>query len=114
MVIEYLHVGGTVLLDSSQRILPYLVGSVGATRLMPNSPVGHNSTSFSASLGGGFRIPFNRHFSLRLEARGFATILNSNTAVFSRADQLGGLCRIHGRGSSFIQADLLAGAAYAF
>ncbi len=112
--VEYLHIGGTVLLDNSQRLQPYLVGGLGATRFTPNSAVGHNSAYFSASLGAGLRVPFNRHFSLRLEARGFATILNSNTDVFCRSDQSGGLCRIHGRGSAFIQGDLLAGAAYAF
>ncbi|MDB6107489.1 MAG: hypothetical protein JWO52_7488 [Gammaproteobacteria bacterium] len=86
----------------------------GATRFTPDSRFGHDSTYFSASFGGGFRIPVNPHFFLRLEARGFATILNSTTAVFCRSDQSGGVCRIHGSGSSFLQGDLLAGVAYTF
>jgi len=114
MTVEYLHVGGTLLLENSQHFLPYLIGGVGATRFSPASPLGRNSTDFSASLGAGLRIPFNPHFSLRLEARGFATILNSNGAIFCRSDQSGGVCRIHERGSSFIQGDLLAGVAYTF
>jgi opacity protein-like surface antigen len=114
MVIEYLQVGGTVLLENSQGLLPYLVGGVGVTRFAPNSPISRDSEHFSASLGAGLRIPFNSHFSLRLEARGFATILNSNSAIFCRSDQSGGVCRIHERGSSFIQGELLAGVAYAF
>jgi opacity protein-like surface antigen len=114
MTIEYLHVGGTVLLENSQHFLPYLIGGAGVTRFSPNSPLGHDSTYFSASLGAGLRIPFNPHFSLRLEARGFATILNSNGSIFCRSDQTGGVCRIHERGSSFIQGDLLAGVAYTF
>jgi hypothetical protein len=114
MTVEYLHVGGTLLLENSQHFLPYLIGSAGATRFSPASPLGRNSTDFSASLGAGLRIPFNPHFSLRLEARGFATILNSNGAIFCRSDQSGGVCRIHERGSSFLQGDLLAGVAYTF
>ena len=114
MTVEYLHIGGTVLLENSQHFLPYLIGGVGVTRFSPDSPLGHNSTYFSASLGAGLRIPFNPHFSLRLEARGFATILNSNGSIFCRSDQSGGVCRIHERGSSFIQGDLLAGVAYTF
>ncbi|MDB6011541.1 MAG: hypothetical protein JWL65_3791 [Gammaproteobacteria bacterium] len=114
MTIEYLHVGGTLLLENSQHFLPYLIGSAGVTRFSPDSPLGRNSTYFSASLGAGLRIPFNPHFSLRLEARGFATILNANGSIFCRSDQSGGVCRIHERGSSFIQGDLLAGVAYTF
>jgi outer membrane protein with beta-barrel domain len=115
MTIEYLHVGGTLLLENSQQhFLPYLIGSAGVTRFSPDSPLGRNSTYFSASLGAGLRIPFNPHFSLRLEARGFATILNANGSIFCRSDQSGGVCRIHERGSSFIQGDLLAGVAYTF
>ena len=114
MTVEYLHVGGTLLLEDWQHFLPYLIGSVGATRFSPSSPLGRNSTDFSASLGAGLRIPFNPHFSLRLEARGFATLLNSNGAIFCRSDQSGGVCRIHERGSSFLQGDLLAGLAYTF
>ena len=114
MTVEYLHIGGTVLLENWQHFLPYLIGGAGVTRFSPDAPLGHNSTYFSASLGAGLRIPFNPHFSLRLEARGFATILNSNGAIFCRSDQSGGVCRIHERGSSFIQGDLLAGVAYTF
>lgn len=114
MVIEYLHFGGTVRLDDSPRLQPYLIGSVGGTRFDPSSAIGRHSTYLSASMGGGLRIPFNRHLSLRLEARGFATLLHSKTAVFCRSDESGGLCRIQGRGSAFVQADILAGAAYGF
>ncbi len=114
MIIEYVHIGGTVLLDAAPRLQPYLIGSVGATRFDPNAAIARHRTYFSASIGGGLRVPFSRHFSLRLEVRGFATLLNANTAVFCRSDESGGLCRIHGQGSSFVQADLLVGAAYAF
>ncbi len=114
MVVEYVHVGGTLLLDTSERLQPYLIGSVGATRFNPSAAVGSHRAFFSASIGGGLRVPLNRHLSLRLEARAFATLLNANTAVFCRSDESGALCAIHGRGSSFVQADLLAGAAYSF
>jgi hypothetical protein len=113
-IIEYLHIGGTVVMDDSSRFQPYIIGTVGATRFTPDSPPGHDRTYFSASFGGGFRIPSGHHFSLRLEARGFATVLNSNTAVFCRSDQSAGVCRIHASGSSFLQGELLAGVAYAF
>jgi hypothetical protein len=59
-------------------------------------------------------VPFREHFSVRLEARGFVTLVNPDTAFFCRSDQTGLLCRVRSSGSTFIQYDLLAGAAYAF
>jgi Outer membrane protein beta-barrel domain len=113
-VIEYLHLGGTVNVVESQRFQPYVIGTLGVTRFSPDSPIGRDRLYFSLSLGGGLRIPFNEHLALRLEARGFATFFNTNTAVFCRSDQAGGVCQIHGSGSSFLQGDALAGLSYTF
>ena len=60
------------------------------------------------------RVPISTHFSLRLEGRGFLTIMNADTAIFCRSDQTGALCLVRARGSSLFQLDLLAGAACAF
>lgn len=113
-VIEYLHVGGTVDIGESPRLQPYFVGTLGATRFSPASPVGNDRIYFSGSLGGGLRVPLNRHLALRLEARGFATFFSSHTAVFCRSDQAGGVCLIHSSGSTFFQGDALAGLTYTF
>ena len=113
-VIEYLHLGGTAIMSDSHRFQPYVIGSLGATRFSPDSPIGRDRIYFSVSLGGGLKIPFGTHLALRLEARGFATFFNSNNTVFCRSDQNGGVCLIHGSGSSFFQGDALAGLAYTF
>jgi Outer membrane protein beta-barrel domain len=113
-IIEYLHLGGTVLMGESQRFQPYIIGTLGATRFSPDSPIGRDRIYFSLSLGAGLRIPLNDHLALRLEARGFATFFNTNSTVFCRSDQAGGLCLIHGSGSTFFQGDALAGLAYTF
>jgi len=113
-VIEYLHVGGTVNIGESPRFQPYFIGTIGATRFSPDSPLGNDRIYFSGSIGGGVRVPLNAHLALRLEARGFATFFNSQTAVFCRSDQAGGVCLIHGSGSTFFQGDALAGLSYTF
>jgi hypothetical protein len=113
-VIEYLHIGGTVDIGESPHFQPYFIGTLGATRFSPGSPVGNDRIYFSGSLGGGLRVPLNTHLALRLEARGFATFFSSNTAVFCRSDQAGGVCLIHGSGSTFLQGDALAGLSYTF
>jgi opacity protein-like surface antigen len=112
--VEYLHIGGTVALDEAQRINPYLAGGLGITRFSPDSALAHEDTRFSVSLALGLRVPVSPHFSLRIEGRGFLTPVNTDSALFCRSDQSGALCQVRVRGSSFIQADFLAGAAYAF
>jgi len=113
-VIEYLHIGGTVAFTEWQRVQPYFLATVGGTRFSPDSPLGTDRLYFSLSVGGGARIPLNSHLALRLEARGFATFFNTNTNVFCRSDQAGGVCLLHGSGSTFFQGETLAGLAYTF
>ena len=111
--VEYLHIGGTALLDDAPRVKPYILGGLGVTRFSPPAP-GLVDTRFSLSLGLGLRVPVNDRLSLRLEARGFATLVSSNAAIFCRSDQTGLLCQIHGHGSTFLQGEALAGVAFAF
>jgi opacity protein-like surface antigen len=113
VTIEYLHIGGTLLLDDEPAIKPYIVGGLGVTRLTPGSE-GSTDTRFSASLGMGLRWPVTRHFSVRLEGRGFVTLVDPHASVFCSSDQAGLLCRIHGHGQTFLQGQFLAGAAFAF
>ncbi len=113
-VIEYLQLGGTVALDYMNAVKPYFGGGLGVARLSPDLAVGHEDTRFSLSLSLGLRAPLSSHLALRLEARGFLTPVNTGTAVFCRSDQGDALCRVHVRGSSFIQGDFLAGLAFTF
>jgi opacity protein-like surface antigen len=113
VTVEYLHVGGTLLLDDEPRLKPYAVGGLGITRFTPGQE-GSTDTRFSLSLGLGLRWPVTRHFAVRLEGRGFMTLVNPDASVFCRSDQNGLLCRIHGSGRTFLQGEFLAGAAFAF
>ena len=113
VTVEYLHIGGTLLLNEEPKIKPYIVGGLGIARFTPGEE-GSTDTRFSASLGLGLRWPVTRHFSVRLEGRGFVTLVNPDAAVFCRSDQNGLLCRIRGSGQTFLQGEFLAGAAWAF
>lgn len=113
LVVEYLHLGGLLLLSDELPVKPYLDGGLGLTRLSPDAP-GSSDTRFSASFGLGLRWPVNQHLALRLEARGLATLVNADTSIFCRSDQSGLLCHVHGRGQAFYQGMLLAGAAINF
>lgn len=113
VTVSYLHLGGTIMLDDSDRPLkPYAIGGLGLTRLQPGED-GSSRTRFSGSLGLGLRWAATQHLALRLEGRGFATLMN-NDAVFCKSDQSALICRIHGNGTTFIQGQFLAGLAYDF
>jgi opacity protein-like surface antigen len=113
VTLEYLHLGGTVLFDDDAKIKPYAAGGLGITRFTP-SDGGSTDTKFSMSLGLGLKWPVTRRFSLRLEARGFVTVVDSDTSSLCRSGQSGLACRIHGNGQAFVQGQLLAGATLAF
>ena len=112
--VEYLHIGGTLVADDEILLKPYVVGGLGLTRLTPEPGRVSDNTRFSVSLGGGVRVPFSQNFSLRLEARGFLTFVNTDSSFFCSSSSAGGFCAIRGSGSTFIQYELLAGAAFAF
>jgi opacity protein-like surface antigen len=113
VTVSYLHLGGTLMLDESDRPLkPYAIGGLGVTRLQPGQD-GSSRTRFSGSLGLGLRYAATQHLSLRLEGRGFLTLMSDNS-VFCKSDQSGLICRVHGNGTTFIQGQFLAGVAFAF
>ena len=112
--VEYLHLGGTLdaNVDSDFPLQPYILGGLGLTRLTLQS--GTDDSRFSISLGGGLRVPLSPHFSLRFEARGYLTFIDTNSSIFCASGSFGGVCSIRSRGSTFTQFDLMAGAAFAF
>lgn len=112
--VEYLHIGGTLDVDQNLPLKPYIVGTLGLTRFSPEPGGAGDNTRFSFSLGGGLRVPVSTHFSLRFEARGFLTFVDTQTSFFCSSSSAGGFCSIRGSGSTFVQYELLAGAAFAF
>lgn len=114
VTVEYLHIGGTVDLDDSSRAKPYLAGGLGVTRLSPDAPDSSEDTRFSMSLALGLRMPLSQHFSVRVEGRGFLTLVSSDSALFCHSGQSGAVCTITGSGSTLFQFAFLAGMAYDF
>ena len=112
--VEYLQLGGTLVSSWPRPIIPYGVGTFGITRMTPDAPDTDASTNFSLSLGAGVRVPFNRHFSLRLEGRGYMTFVDSDAAFQCVSGPAGGACRVLAQGQSMLQFELLAGVALSF
>ena len=77
------------------------------TALAPSGE--ETSAYFSLSLGGGVKIPFSARAGLRLEGRGYLTILPSSTQIFCAGGGGGGSCAFGVAGDSFGQFELQAG-----
>jgi opacity protein-like surface antigen len=112
--VEYLHLGGTVPIGERQRVQPYFAAGLGATRFSASGAGTRDQTRFSGSIGFGVAVPLAEHAALRLEARGYLTAMDSNSAIFCRFDDGSALCRVKASGSTLFQAEALAGIALRF
>jgi opacity protein-like surface antigen len=112
--VEYLHLGGTLVLNDELPVRPYIAGGLGLTRFSPQTGDGGDDSRFSFSLGAGVKLPVTKHFNVRLEARGFLTLVNSDSAFLCASGSQGGTCVIRVKGESFFQYELMAGAAFVF
>jgi len=107
--IEYLHIGGTLPLGGYEHVQPYFAAGLGATRFSSSAAGADDRTSFSGSAAFGLEIPLAKHAAIRLEARGYLTAVDTSSAFFCKSDNGDGVCRIVASGSSFLQAEALAG-----
>jgi opacity protein-like surface antigen len=112
--VEYLHLGGTLVLNEELPVIPYMGGGLGITRISPQGGTGSEDTRFSVSLSGGLRLPVTERIGVRLEARGYLTFINSDSEFFCASGSFGGVCSVRVRGSTLVQFELLAGASFAF
>lgn len=111
--VEYIHIGGVGTFPSDTEFLPYLVGSIGATRFSPSGAL-DDETQFSASLGGGLKYFFNDRFGLRFEGRGYFTFFDTDAALFCISDQTGATCRLRAKSSVVWQIEAQAGFTFRF
>jgi hypothetical protein len=101
--LDYLHIGGTYFPEELNRGV-YVVGGLGATRMTPDAAGLNPATKLSMNVGVGYLLPVSASFGVRFEARGLATMLGSNTAVFCS-----GGCVVHISGSGVLQGEFLVG-----
>ncbi len=107
--IEYYHIGGTYT-EAEGRAKPYVVGSLGATHMVPQGPGLDSETKFSLSLGVGVKVMATERIGLRLEGRWFGTLFNGSGSVFCA----NGACALKVQGDLFSQVVANAGVVFAF
>lgn len=109
LAIDYYHVGGSYFFKEVGSG-GYVVGGLGATHMSPDRGDLNSETFLSGSFGMGVMFPFGKHVGLRLEARGYATLINSDSALF--CGNVGCITAIEGDG--FYQGEALAGLSIRF
>ncbi len=106
--ITYLQAGGTYLFEG-ERARPYFVATLGAAHFDPDGEGLDSETFFAFSFGGGVKLAPTSRIGLRLEARAFATLVDSDTAVYCESGPEASGCRLFTRGSLLWQWELNAG-----
>jgi hypothetical protein len=102
--IHTLHLGGTVLSETTHQLQGFLSGGLGITRYTPALSGANSETRASLSLGIGAKWMPVKNVGLRLEARGYGTLFNSNTSIFCS-----GGCTLSVSGDLLSQYALFAG-----
>jgi hypothetical protein len=87
-------------------VRPYIGAGLGLTRLLPEPARLQDETRFSASFAGGVKVGLARHLGLRLEARYFLTVLESESGGLCGP---AGECLVHVRGKDISQGEVRAG-----
>ncbi len=105
--LEYWHVGFLYQWAPGQ-VRPYMVTSVGATRLDPEGISGE--TKFSWSIGGGLKLMFNDNVGLRLDGRFYSTLVDEDDDVFCDPYD----CYAYDDSTYLFQADVKGGIIFAF
>lgn len=113
--IEYFQLGGTYFFSETRHagFDPYVVGGLGITRFAPDVTGIDDRIKPSLNVGIGMRFPVSRRVALRLEGRGYVTILDSDGSVFCKSDSTSAACVIHARTHALWQLEALFGIAFA-
>ncbi len=102
--VTYFHFGGTNYFDGPVGTGPFAAGGLGFTRLAPGLDGFESETKPSLSIALGWSLPFGRYAALRIEGRGYWTLINSSGGLFCS-----GGCTISIKGDSLQQIEMLLG-----
>jgi|SRR5262245_40648036 len=105
--VTYYHVGGTYFIDSVGKGV-YVVGGLGATHFDPGADLS-SALRFSFNLGVGYMIPIGPTLAVKLEGRGYLTLVNSSSGFLCS-----GGCVVQIKGDTLTQGEVLAGLVWRF
>jgi hypothetical protein len=86
---DYLQFGGTYLFEDGN-VRPFIAMTVGVAHFAPGPSDLDSESYLSASLGGGVHLRAAQRIGVRLEARVFASLIESDSTLFCRSGTLEG------------------------
>jgi hypothetical protein len=105
--IDYFHIGGLQEFQGeNDHVIPFCVGTLGATHINPNAYGLSSATRFSLGLGGGVKLMSGGPIGLRLEARLLGTYFGSNAAFICGSP---GGCAFGINGTMLLQGEVTIG-----
>ena len=107
--VTYLHLGGSNFFEGTVGQGAYIAGGLGATFMSPQYSGLTSEVRPSLSIALGYEQPLGASLALRMEVRGYATLINSSGGFFCS-----GGCVIAIKGDSLQQVDALVGLSYRF
>jgi len=113
LTVEYLQAGGTYMWDG-EHVRPFLAATLGGTKVDINTAGFGSDTFWSGSLGLGLQISPNSRLGLRLEARGFGTLLDSSSDLWCQFGPTNNVCAVRIDGTIMWQVQALAGIVFRF
>jgi hypothetical protein len=107
--VGYLHLGGTNYFDGQVGRGGYVVGGLGATVLSPDTNGLSSEWRPSMNIGIGWQWPLADRVSLRFEARGYLTLIDSSGNLFCS-----GGCIVSIQGDLMTQGEAMVGLSIGF
>jgi hypothetical protein len=114
LLVQYFQIGGLLEFNTPavDWLRPTFGGTIGATVFTANDDrASYEEWRASIILEGGAKIRLTEHFGLRLRARGFATLLTDDSALFCAS---GAGCAYAFTGTAVLQGEVGGGAYLAF
>lgn len=111
--LRILQVGGTYQ-GAGDTVRPYLAATIGGTHIEVRSGGSESDTFLSGSIGIGLQIRPNDRLGLRLEARAFGTLTNSDTDLFCQTGPDQNVCAIRVDAEVLGQIETFAGIVFRF
>lgn len=102
--VRHLHFGGTFYIDGPIGAGPYAVGGVGVTLLSPGLDGFDDEVRPSMNVGFGYAWPLGTNVTVRIEARGYLTLLDSSGGLFCS-----GGCVVVLKGDGLAQGEVMLG-----
>lgn len=111
--LQYFQFGGTYQGDGDV-VRPYLAATIGGTRIEARASGSASDTFWSGSIGLGVQIQPSSRLGLRLEARAYGTLVDTNSAIFCGSGPAVAGCAVRIRGKILSQLQTFGGVVFRF